>query len=113
MGNELRRDPISFLFVICDCGAVCLSRKQFHKKLSAFIQFRGKKRACGDNALFLCDCGACSWLHVHIHEDFAHAHIYLCKCVCVSACAYVKCYNCPLRSPTAKILRFVVSVDML
>lgn len=36
-----------FLFVICDCGAVCLSRKQFHKKLSAFIQFskkKGKKR---------------------------------------------------------------------
>lgn len=44
MWNELRRVPISFLFVICDCGAVCLSRKQFHKKLSAFIQFSEKKK---------------------------------------------------------------------
>lgn len=49
MGNELRRDPFSFLFVICDCGAVSLSRKQFNKNLSAFIQFSGKY-ACGDYA---------------------------------------------------------------
>lgn len=60
-----------FLFVICDCGAVCLSRKQFHKKLSAFIQFSKKKNACGDYyALFLYDLRACLWLHVHIHETF-------------------------------------------
>lgn len=52
MRNELRRDPISFLFVICDCGAVCLSRKQFHEKLSAFIQFSKKKNARGDDILF-------------------------------------------------------------
>ena len=68
MWNELRRDPISFLFVICDCGAVCLSRKQFHKKLSAFIQFSKKKttNACSDYALFLRDCEpACGRLCVH------------------------------------------------
>lgn len=60
--------------MICDCGAVCLSRKQFHKKLSAFIQFSKKKRkknACGDYyVLYLCDLRACLWLHVHIHETF-------------------------------------------
>ncbi len=87
MWNELRRDPISFLYVICDCGAVCLSRKQFHKKLSAFIQFSEEKVPA---VMMLYFCVIASMFVVACAYTWG---LFSCTCLFVQICLCNSLYN--------------------